>query len=463
MLNNGFRLVISIFSKATNGILLKIGISYLLFLTLILLFNNYSSRTESYSILLFAALVALIYLSFASQKYLGTKVGIIIIVGFLFKLFIGYIFWELYLFPDYFSNADSEIKFAHFEYLHTDNLMLEIAKFRINNGFFSFSTEWLVTKHIYLHYIMSNLYLTGNFHPLDISIQNTLFSTYTSILIASFVKLLGGEKKYIKWALILSIYQPFSMISSTISRNIVGQFFVILGLFLLFNALRKSNFKLIAIILLASMSMYLERLIYVVFPTIIAIIYLFFNKKGKFKILLIAPILLGLISLILFLFVGDNSVESYSKNISRAIFWIFFPINILRLFIGPFPWTNWFDFDDNSIFLISDYMQAVVNVTFVSLIIKYFFKNKLTDLTKENYLFFIVSFSLFMFSALGTVDIHLGYMSIGTVMLIPVLVQITNPIQLNISFVIVLALFLAFNVILIATGIAGHGIGTSFR
>ena len=66
--------MISIFSKAMNGILLKIGISYLLFLTLILLLNNNSSRFESYSIILIAALVALIYLSFASQKYLGTKI-----------------------------------------------------------------------------------------------------------------------------------------------------------------------------------------------------------------------------------------------------------------------------------------------------------------------------------------------------------------------------------------------------
>ena len=455
--------MISIFSKAMNGILLKIGISYLLFLTLILLLNNNSSRFESYSIILIAALVALIYLSFASQKYLGTKIGIIIIVGFLFKLFIGYIFWELYLFPDYFSNADSEMNFAHFEYLHTANLMLEIAKFRINNGFFSFSIEWLVTKHIYLHYIMSNLYLTGNFHPLDISVQNTLFSTYTAILIASFVKILGGEKKYIKWALILALYQPFSMISSIISRNIVGQFFVILGLYILFNALRKRNIKLIILILLASMCMYLERLIYVVFPIIITIIYLFFNIKGKFKILLMALILLGLIFLISFLFVADNSLEFYAKNITGAIFWIFLPINILRLFIGPFPWTNWFNFDDNSIFLIGDYMQAVVNVTFVYLVIKYFYKNKLTGLIKENYIFFIVSFSLFMFSALGTVDVHLGYMTIATVILIPVLIKITNPIQLKTTFIIVLTLFLALNVILLVTGITGNGIGTSFR
>jgi hypothetical protein len=463
MLNLRLKLMISIFSKAMNGVLLKLSISYLLFLTLILLLNQQGGRFESYSILLFSALVALIYLSFASQKYLGAKIGIIIIVGFLFKLFIGYIFWELYFFPEYFSNAESEIKFDHFEYLHTNNLMLEIAKFRINNGFFSFNTEWLVTKHIYLHYIMSNLYLTGNFHPLDNSIQNTLFSTYTAILIATFVKLLGGEKKYIKWALILAIYQPFSMISSMISRNIVGQFFVILGLYLLFNALRERNIKLIFLILLSSISMYLERLIYIVFPIIIMIIYLFFNKKGKFQILLITPILLGLIYLISFLFVVDKSAEFYVKNISGAILWIYLPINILRLFIGPFPWTNWFNFDDNSIFLISDYMQAVVNVTFVYFIIKYIFKNKLTCLIKENYLFFIVSFSLFMFSALGTVDIHLGYMTIATVMLIPVIVKITNPIQLKNTFVIVLTLFLTLNIIFLATGLAGQGIGASFR
>jgi hypothetical protein len=68
-----------------------------------------------------------------------------------------------------------------------------------------------------------------------------------------------------------------------------------------------------------------------------------------------------------------------------------------------------------------------------------------------------------MFSALGTVDIHIGYMTIATVILIPVLVKITNPTQVRNTFVIVLTLFLALNVILLALGITGHGIGASFR
>ena len=68
-----------------------------------------------------------------------------------------------------------------------------------------------------------------------------------------------------------------------------------------------------------------------------------------------------------------------------------------------------------------------------------------------------------MFSALGTEDVHLGYMTIATVILIPAIVGITNPTQLKSTFVIVLTLFLALNVILLSTGITGHGIGTSFR
>lgn len=341
--------------------------------------------------------------------------------------------------------------------------MYEIAQFRIINGFFSFPVEWLALKHIFLHYIMSNLYLTGSFHTLDISVQNTLFSIYTAVLIASLVKLLGGDKKQIRWALILAIMQPFSMISTMIFRDIVGQFFVILGLYLVFKAFSKSTINLIWVILLASVSMFLQRLIYAVFPLAILVIISFFKRKGKYQLLFVAPLIIALLYFNSALFMVDDSAEFYGKNITGASLWIFLPINIIRLFIGPFPWTNWFIFDDNHIFIIGDYLQAVVNVTFVFYIIKYLIKYKLADFIKNNYLFFVVSFSLFMFSALGTVDVHIVYMSTATVILIPVIVKITNSLQLKKAFVIVFTLFLVLNVLLIAFGLTGQGIGRSFR
>ena len=76
---------------------------------------------------------------------------------------------------------------------------------------------------------MSNIYLSGSFNPLDLAVQNSLFSIFTALIIAHIVKSEGGSSKQIKLALLLGLFQPFSSISTVIWRDVVGQFFIALG------------------------------------------------------------------------------------------------------------------------------------------------------------------------------------------------------------------------------------------
>jgi hypothetical protein len=196
---------------------------------------------------------------------------IVAIVGFSVKLLIGYIFWEFYMWPDYFSNQNSTIVFDHYEYLYTHNSMEKIAEYRINNGFFTIPPlEFILAqgKYFFINYIMSNLYMSGNFNLLDFSVQNTLFSFYTAIIISLIAMSFGTTKKQTKVIFIISLFQPFSFISVMIWRDVVGQFFAMFGVYLLLLSFNYRMIKIFAMLVISSLSMALLRSVYIFIPVL---------------------------------------------------------------------------------------------------------------------------------------------------------------------------------------------------
>lgn len=147
-------------------LLLRILLSYITFILLTIVLNrNNHDRLTSFLFVNLAAMIGLYVLSFRSKQYVGFNLMRIIFIGYFIKLFIGYLFWEFYMFPDYFTNSGSNFKFNHLEYLFTEWLMKDIALERISAGFFYFSPLMLNIKHLPIHYLMSNLYLSGSFNP----------------------------------------------------------------------------------------------------------------------------------------------------------------------------------------------------------------------------------------------------------------------------------------------------------
>jgi len=160
----------------------------------------------------------------------------------------------------------------------------------------------------------------------------------------------------------------------------------------------------------------------------------------------------------------NGLLSDYGGNLASISLWLLLPLNVVRVFIGPFPWLNWFDFDDNSIFLIADYFESVFLITiiiilFEQLLIKY--RNNQWVSFDEKLLMLL--FGLFVLSSFGTIEIHQGYMSIGAVFIIPVIAMLTVLVKFIKYSFITLLLFISANLLYIALGLRGMGIGTSVR
>lgn len=444
--------------------LARILLSYLTFIVLIYFLNrNNSNRLTSFLLVNLSALFALVVLSFRLNHKIGFNLLKIILIGYLIKLLIGYLFWEFYQFPDYFSNPSSIFKFNHREFLLTEVWMKDMAKERISEGFFYLSQQTLNTKHYQIHYLMSNLYLSGSFNPFDIAVQNDLFSIYTSIIVLAISKHLGATSRQMKYALIIAIFQPFSMISSTIFRDIVGQFFVALGGYLTLLSINRKTHIAILLLLIASFSMLIQRYLYFFFPTLCYTAYMIIKSKNKYQLLYL-PFIIGPIIYLNNQFSLSDDLSSYGENLTVNNLWIYLPLNLLRIFIGAFPWNQWLLFNDNTIFQIAEYFQSVITISLVILCIKGFMQKRFLSFQRNSTsLFLIILFIPFVFGALGTVDIHQGYMTTGAIFLIPPVISViplSKFIRLNLF---ILLLFLYFNAIFISSGLSGTGIGASTR
>ncbi len=438
--------------------------SYSLFVILTLSLNsNNLDRLSSFFIVTICAILALFILCFQINTKVGSNFLVIILTGFIIKLFLGYLFWEFYIFPDYFSNPFSVFKFDHMEYLYTESLMRDFAQQRIENGFFYFSPQMALYKHFEIHYFMSNLYISGSFNPFDLAVQNALFSIYTSFIVFGIANMLCANSTQLQFALILAVFQPFSMISSTIWRDVVGQFFVSLGGYVLFIAMSKRTIEAFVLIVIATISMYIQRFNYVFFPFIIYGTFLI--TKANKKVFFTLPVMLGLLIYFDNYFgIISGLLNDYGGNLASISLWLLLPLNVVRIFIGAFPWVNWFNFDDNSIFLIAGYFESVFLITMMFILFHHLRKkyNKNQPLSFIETLLMLL-FGLFIFSAFGTVEIHQGYMSIGAIFIIPVISKLSGIKNFIIYSIFIFLVFICANVLYIILGLRGLGIGTSIR
>ncbi len=319
-------------SYKSKWIIPDLIISYLIFICPIVLFTSpYSSRIESCVIAMTSAFLAICYFGIRSKSLFGFSIVFTLLIGFLTKVLIGYIFWEYYMFPNYFSDPESQFNFDHFEYLLTNEWMKEMAEARIRDGIVNIPTYMWFYKNSFIHLFMSNLFISGSYNPYDISIQNGLFSIFTSLVIMQMTKVLGGNLKQQRWALILAIYQPFSIIDTIIFRDIVGQFFVSLGGLLLMLSTTKRALTALFLIIFASLTMFLQRYIYIILPIAVTAFNFLMDSKNRYKLFLLPLLIFALVSFNSFFSIFESVSKGYSGEISGLKLYLLLPLNIIRL------------------------------------------------------------------------------------------------------------------------------------
>lgn len=443
----------------------KILLSYTIFICFIYLFTDKTS-TRSYSYLIFntAAVISMVVVSLRSKAKFGFSIFTPLLLGYLIKTLIGLAFWQFYIFPDYFTIDTSSFSFKHEEYLMTESWMRQIAEYRIAKGIFTLPPDMLTAKNFFIHYIMSNIYISGSFNPLDLSVQNILFSSYTAIIIANIVRRAGGNNLQIRAALLIAILQPMTMISTIIWRDTVGQFFVALGGYLIYRSTLLIGPKLLVYLLLASFSMLIQRLLYAFFPIFSILGFFIFARTKKITQFIYIPISLIIIQYLnQALFITDQISMGYGQNISSILLWLLLPLNIVRLFIGPLPWTTWFEFTDTTIFLISDYFQAAMNIT-LAFITYLTFRRPVFDQNTNNLRkIFIILFFMFIIAGIGVKDIHLPYMATGVIFLIPNIVLNNYGSKTFRYYNRTFLYLLLFNLLYVSVGLEGAGLVNIIR
>ena len=227
---------------------------------------------------------------------------------------------------------------------------------------------------------------------------------------------------------------------------------------------------MVALILLATISFFINRFLYAFFPLIVIFGYFFFLKKNKFGLLMLPFVYFFIDYFDNILSVTNHLTENYGDNIMSVNFWFFLPINVVRLFLGPFPWTNWFTINDNTIFLIGGYFQAVMNISLIIFLIKVIYRKKY--LLKLKSIFSVLSsvdilllllFPLFIMAGLGTKEVHIFYMSTGIIFLIPTISLAYYNQSFKTIFLKVFLFYIIINTFFIALGFSDQGFGSSFR
>jgi hypothetical protein len=445
------------------SIILHIFLSYVLFIALLNLSGAGLGRIESYLLAFVSAFSSIVYLSYKYSSLFGVNVLLAAIFGFCTKLVIGYMFWQFYMWPDYFSNLNSTLVFDHYEYLFTSRSMEALAELRIENGFFtppSFDQFLFQGKYIFINYVMSNLYLSGNVNLLDFSVQNSLFSFYTAIVISLIALSLGSTKRKAKIIFIIALFQPFSLISTMIWRDVVGQFFVMFGVYLLLLSFNSRSLKIPLILAISSVSMALLRTVYIFFP-----IFLYLLKYARDGVVTVRKIsillsLAGLVLLVLYKtsfsqFLGAG-YSTYLSSTSSIKFVLLMPIDYFRAFLGPFPWINWLQFQDSTIFLIANYLQAVYVLVIVYFTVRYYKSSN-----SEFKLYIVVFFFVLLTMSLAPDDIHSEYFTFAASLMLPISAKYLTISRFVMVYGVVFSGFILLNVIYLSLGLHGIGLGAN--
>lgn len=170
-----------------------------------------------------------------------------------------------------------------------------------------------------------------------------------------------------------------------------------------------------------------------------------------------------MIGLIIFLLPVLNNI--FEKNSGYFLIFnnvnaiILFPFKALLGLMGPFPWSQFTESYENS-YQLQDYLMAVFMITTLWLLIP-LLKKLLIICQGWSYLT-IIGLILIIVGIMNPY-MHITYISIGFIFLIPLISDFVPRKQFNNVFTNVLLLFFLLNILYITLGLRGMGLALFFR
>ena len=413
-----------------------------------LLMGNTDNALSSFIWSSFAFLFITIFSSLLLLK--ETKWVWFFIFAYLIKIMIGLGHYLYFIDPDYFISGI--YKPLTWEYDGAFNQILRSAHDKIyhNNIFYYEYYEGGVTHQEILSLISIPFMFFG-----DYVMTIAPINAFSSLLISMNLILLSRFKfqysnKSVKSIALVSAYFPMTLISSLLYRDIVGLSLMSIGLTLILFS--KRTITQIVMLIVACYLFYLQRTIYplilLVAFTINAIILQ--NYKSKIKDIFSKLVIIILAIILIPVIISYSATEANRNMLSSGlnVNLMTLPIKMIVGLIGPFPWSNFLLYKTFPAYAyqLQDYLQGALNIAILVTIIiswkKYVRKGQLNLLN--------ITGILLVITGLFNAYMHMPYIAIGFMFLIPWLFTYINLTKFNKHYLYSFFALLLLNIIVIA-------------
>jgi hypothetical protein len=389
-------------------------------------------------------------------RYLGRSFTAIVLLVFVLKIIIG-IWHYLYFFePNYFNAPLGYFPWAY-DFGQLPEGMQSISSFWHMYGFVDVPRTQIVEKswilavyHALLYYFSGEYFL--NFVP---------WTSFHTLLVGFLVSVLalqsGATGRQATIAFVLASLQPLFLYTDLPQRDIVGQFFVVLAVYLALISYENLR-RLMVVLPLALVLVYAQRWAYP-FVIVGAVLLAYILSKHRY---LLATMFIGILvslwsqagSSFLELTIGKYGGRSgFSAEDLPITSITHIPAAILVGLIGPFPWTQVFSVQNAFIHLPPNFIQSWLGLIIWSIAFPRIWRQWKTTKTLNSLAIYPFLFTL---SGMMTSATHVGYVHIATVMLLPMTCQASKKEWLH-KTVIVSFLYFIGHILFFGMGFSGAG------
>lgn len=462
--------------KKYLGLWAKFIISYVSVIVIFAITTNIQSDPLwSYATLAIACLFGLWLYYYLVLDDIGFSGFWIVLLAFMLKLVVGTWHFVALVQPKYFNGDTTYSFFNDYFWMHDSISYLAIRAREVGFHNALDLDYFILNKGAIIFYLYSPIYYFGGDLVLNISHLSALFTLFTAILTTYMAKsLFCLNRSQLRVLLILTSFYPFGLIISAPMRDFAGQFLIAMGMLSLQFSFKNKRF--IMLLIIASVLFFLQRKVYVIIPLFTYLFFLIFKKSElgirNFNLSFIFQFLI----IILFTLFGfkiysiatevelfDSNIQlnsSYTADISKFTFYLFFPLFLLKGILGAFPWTQFFEYTEESIYQIIDYFLSTF--LFTTIIITWIkwsvFKNIVGKLNSIS----VASLIIALFG-IASGYMHLAYIALPVVFFLPILVQYTSFKFFVRIYILVFIFLILLSFLWIAFGFHGKGIWLNFK
>lgn len=443
-----------------SSIFAKIFVGLLSGFCSLAIFGRVEDPLLSYLTTCVAAVVCILSVAFFYKQELGLHAPVIALTVLFVKLAIP-LFHYLYFFDStYFSNPLGYPPTAY-DYSQLHEAMVAISAGwdtfgidHIEDTYLGGKAKWLVAYHALLYYLAGD-------NILNFSVWASLHTILAGFLISSVVRGYGGSEAKANWAFVLTSLQPMFLYSDMTMRDIIGQFWLIVGAVLVQrNAL--SIPRLIVILPMAALFYFQLRNVYIFVLGIYLIIstYLCFERAAGSRHRLFSYAVFFLLVAAFYLNPEETQLfaERYQSNdgvsLHRGMQDKSIIGNFVRGTIGPFPWTQVLFVEDGWLTLPMELLQNWLAMTIYLLSIPRILEQWRVSKTIDSG---VLMWSLFFVIGCQSGAAHTVYTNVALVFLFPIALKASFN-EAFLKMIVSLSAYVFGNLVFLSLNMSGRGI-----